>query len=200
MIGWVKYGAAYMGRQRKPPVTVLPKLKNWSDIAFLSWKSQGGGGALRYVWSAMIQNSEFAGIIGRALHEEGSRSDPSAFDQDAECRRFGWKDRKEINMDTDAGKALLGSPNGRGVGYLLVEHKSTFGERATANKVTFYCAGEDLEYFSELTLIFHVVPGSGGNDNKRPDENPHEKPPEKEPPKKDPPENAPSGKGEPRHT
>jgi hypothetical protein len=85
-------------------------------------------------------------------------------------------------MDTDAGKALLGSPNGRGVGYLLAEHKATFGQ-ATVNKVTFYCAGEELEDYPEPTLVFHIAPGrEKDDDKKRPNENPHEKPPDKEPP------------------
>jgi hypothetical protein len=79
MIAWVKYGAAHTGRMRSPPVTVLPKLKNWSDIAFLSWKSRGGGSGLRYVLSMMIANTQFPGIIGRALHEVGARTDGFSF-------------------------------------------------------------------------------------------------------------------------
>jgi hypothetical protein len=77
-------------------------------------------------------------------------------------------------MDTDIGKALLGSPNGRGIGYLLVQHKSTFGTTATVNKVTFYCTRD----VGEMNMIFHIVPGSEDNDNNGPDEEPHKKPPQ----------------------
>lgn len=42
-------------------------------------------------------------------------------------------------MDTSEGQALLRSPNGLGAGHLLLEHKATFGQKATIEMVVFYC-------------------------------------------------------------
>ncbi|KAF2656276.1 hypothetical protein K491DRAFT_745228 [Lophiostoma macrostomum CBS 122681] len=157
IIGWYKFGPAYNGGMQPPAVTTLPKLKNWSDIAFLSWKAQGGSGNLKYIWSAQISNTIIPGLLGRAL-VEGKRKDDNLdktkpFDEDKECDKFRWKDQVAFSMSSDAGKALLGSPNGRGAGHLLLEHKSTFGEKTTLSHVTFYCSGKDDE---EINFIFHV--------------------------------------------
>lgn len=103
-----------------------------------------------------IANNQFPQIIGRALHEANKRKDDSVFDEFTECKSFPWDSKVEWNMDTDAGKALLGSPNGRGVGYLLAQHKSTFGAATTVNKVTFFCTG-DPRFFLVPNLVFHIT-------------------------------------------
>ena len=51
--------------------------------------------------------------------------------------------------DSDEGKAILGSPNGRGAGLLLATHKSTFGAKFI-DSVVFWC--ED-DY---INLLFNV--------------------------------------------
>lgn len=177
MVAWIKFGPRHSSAGKNIPV--LPKLQAWSDAAFLSWKSRGGGANLRYVFSMSIMNQQFPFIIGRALHEVKKRKDASDFSEYDECSKFLWGNRAEFNLDTDAGKALLGSPNGRGVGYLLAQHKSTFGAKGTVNKVTFFCSGGQGEggNFEEMHLLFHVIPDLGGSENKRPNEEEHEKPP-----------------------
>jgi hypothetical protein len=138
-----------------------------------------------------IANHQFPTIIGRALHEARKRKAPSEFSDWEECLNFLWEKRVEFSMDTDAGKALLGSPNGRGVGYLLAQHKSTFGAKGTVNKVTFFCSGGESEGggFEEMHLLFHVVTDLAGDRNKRPSKEEHEKPPPPTEgvPKQDPP-------------
>jgi hypothetical protein len=96
--------------------------------------------------------------LGRALSEAGKLKDPKGdqskpFDEDEECAGYGWKERVELAMSSDSGKALLGSSNGRGAGHLLIEHKATYGDRTTISHVTFYYLGKDD---FEVNLIFHV--------------------------------------------
>lgn len=40
-------------------------------------------------------------------------------------------------MDSDAGKVLLGSPNGRGVAWFLLQHKKAFGLKTIEKAVIF---------------------------------------------------------------
>jgi len=54
-----------------------------------------------------------------------------------------WPGRKEYSMNTNEGKAILGSPNGRGVALLLIQHKAQLGERTTIEKVAVFGEGED---------------------------------------------------------
>lgn len=44
-------------------------------------------------------------------------------------------------MDSEAGKVLLGSPNGRGVAWFLLQHKKAFGLKTVISAVVFKEAG-----------------------------------------------------------
>lgn len=66
LIAWYKYSPKYSpkykGAEQNPPVTVLPKLKNWCDIAFLAFKHHATTRntdifKLRYIFSAPIHNA-----------------------------------------------------------------------------------------------------------------------------------------------
>ncbi|KAF2745748.1 cytochrome P450 [Sporormia fimetaria CBS 119925] len=157
IMAWMPFGAAHMAQVQKPPVTVLPKLKNWSDIAFLSWKSQGGGKNLKYVWRAQISNEFTEGLLGRALseHPNGRRANKNGIPFDnLECDHdYSWDRRVEFSTTDTGGLVLLASPNGRGAAHLLLEHKATFGDKATIGKVSFFCSGD-----WEQNLLFHVYP------------------------------------------
>lgn len=58
-------------------------------------------------------------------------------------------------MDTDEGKAILASPNGSGVAYLLLTHKRQLG-RKTIGKVTVF-ADDGKKQPRPPSLIYHVV-------------------------------------------
>ena len=151
LIGWHKFGPKHMGLRQNPPVTILPELKNWSDIAFLKWlalcrRRNRPVQPLKYIISAEVTNSETGPILQQILGVNNVK---------ANCGRWRWRDRKVYTMDTPEGKALLGSPNGRGAALILIQHKNYFGVTTTISHVTFWCGAKDDW---EVHLMFHVQP------------------------------------------
>lgn len=58
-----------------PSVTVITKLKAWSDIAFLQYKAEADVRGvplenLRYIISANVQTPKSKAVLGRALAEK----------------------------------------------------------------------------------------------------------------------------------
>ncbi|KAE9992668.1 hypothetical protein EG327_008269 [Venturia inaequalis] len=142
---WSNYGPAY--QLRNYPTAVLPSLKQWSDVAFLEWKNQlemarmtstsdARIPAPRMILRINMMNVETLNLIDQIL-----RNLPAA-ERPLGPAAWGvptppWSDRKVFNMDTDAGKVLLGSPNGRGVAWLLLQHKRAFGLKTITSAVVF---------------------------------------------------------------
>lgn len=147
ILGWWKYSPAHQAKEQKPPLEPtdpLPDLKRWSDVAYLVWaaecqKKGKDVSSLRYVFSSPVENAETRGIIARAMD---TAHEPPL-----------WPGRKEYTMDSDEGKAILGSPNGRGAALLLIQHKATMGETTTIEKVAVFGEGEDTN------LLFYVKKG-----------------------------------------
>jgi hypothetical protein len=153
LVGWYKYGPFHTGQQQVPKVTVLPKLKDWADIAFLKWKSQAEKhnkplNNLKYIFSAMVANSQSNAVLGRAL---GHGKD---FDDDEHCSEIeGWERKKEWGLNTDEGKVLLASPNGRDAALTLIKHKGTFGVGTRIDRVAVWCSKKNDW---ELNWVFFV--------------------------------------------
>jgi hypothetical protein len=143
IIAWGSYGAKYQGSKQDPPITVLPKLQNWSDITWLQWAQLAGDMAknLRFIFRSPVANTEAQWLITRALQLSG--------------KQLSTWPGVEFSMDTDEGKAILASPNGSGVAYLLLTHKRQLG-RKTIGKVTVF--GDDgKKQPRPPSLIYHVV-------------------------------------------
>jgi hypothetical protein len=143
IIAWGSYGTRYMGLQQKPPVTVLPKLQSWSDIAWLQWAKIAGEKAkdLRFVFRSPVANTEAQWLISRAFRLSG--------------KELSIWPGVEFDMTTAEGKAILSSPNGAGVAYLLFTHKRHLG-RKTISKVTVF-ADDGKKQPRPPSLIYHVV-------------------------------------------
>jgi len=143
IIAWGSYGARYQGSKKKPPITVLPKLQSWSDIAWLQWAKIAGENAknLRYVFRSPVANTEAQWLINRAFQ--------------LSSKELSTWPGVEFEMTTDEGKALLSSPNGAGVAYLLFTHKRQLG-RKTISKVTVF-ADDGKKQPRPPSLVYHVV-------------------------------------------
>ena len=100
----------------------LPELRYSSDVVWALWKEQtnlharepGTSAQIRHIITFDIDNELTKSIMNRALKELGLYRDP------------GWPGF-EFSMDSDGAKAILGSPNGLGIGYLLGQHKKELG-------------------------------------------------------------------------
>lgn len=108
----------------------------------------------KYFFAASIINRKTQGVISYALAPPDKRAGVKPF-EDRECRSYGWQNRKYWAIDTDEGKAFLGSENGRGFGYRLAQHKFTFGDRTEITGVTFWCSFV-LGGQGQPNLLFHV--------------------------------------------
>lgn len=139
-----------MGPKQDPPVTTIPDLKQWSDITYLQWAalSSSKNSSLRYVMKTPCENPTTQLIISHAMKrtkQELSKWPGVSF-----------------SMAVEEGQAILGSPNGLGVGYLLVQHRAQLGNRVV-DKVTVF-QDEGAKAPRPPSILFHIkeaAPGSG---------------------------------------
>lgn len=108
LIGWAKWGPRYMGRKQEPRVTTLPKLKQWADIAFLTWAEQArirqkDVTKLEHIISADVQNKNTEQILQHILQVDDVREQCHDYVWDEDGQNESWF------IDTDEGKALLSS-------------------------------------------------------------------------------------------
>jgi len=61
-----------------------------------------------------------------------------------------------FGMDTEEGKAILGTPNGCGVAWMLIQHSKAFGKK-NIEKVTLFHAAKKDDLFRWPTLLFWIV-------------------------------------------
>lgn len=128
ILGDMNYGPDIEGAKQDPPVTgssVVP-LKQWSDVVFLQWQqlvwtdypnagSQRDAAMqrLNFVFRLRIDNAETNRIIGQVMGNQTIDLWPG----------------KYIAMTADGGKAMLGTPHGAGVSWLLAQHKNQLGRK-----------------------------------------------------------------------
>lgn len=120
----------YEGPRLDPPVTspIVP-LKQWSDVAYLQYVDKASEASvppsnLKYVFRIQIENEDTISIMTQAL--EGAPLSP-------------WPGTK-VGMSDDRGKALLSTPNGNGVAWLLAQHKAQLGVKIVTD-VTMFATG-----------------------------------------------------------
>ena len=76
---------------------------------------------LRYVFRMQISNADTESIVKRVMGDVATSVWPG----------------KTFRMTTDEGKALLGTPHGSGIAWLLAQHKKQLGLK-TVDEVTVY--------------------------------------------------------------
>lgn len=129
-----------MGRSKSPPVDQLPDLRQSSDIMWGQWRLHAGARAsqIKYYIINAITNSDTGPVIQRAV--ESGKVAPLK----------KWPGAS-FGMETDEGKALLGTPVGVGVGFLLAQHKAQLGNKVIS-KVDVFLPEEG----GNPSLAFHV--------------------------------------------
>ncbi|KAK5132539.1 hypothetical protein LTR08_008856 [Meristemomyces frigidus] len=151
----------------------LPPLAAWSDIQYLEWhhlctSHNVDPKGLKTVMRSNVINKATQAVMWLALESVGITDGPKA-----------WPGTK-FDMSTDAGRAILGTPNGNGVGWLLFSHREGLGWK-TITSVTMWdqrLSPKDREdqatwrMAARPCLVFDVVdydpetapPGEGGGD------------------------------------
>ena len=146
IVAYDNYTARAMIEECARCYSVIPKLKHWSDVAYLQWLSKANEKSnLRYVLRHNVLNDvtrfavTYLMLQGRLVVKE-------------------WPGTT-YNAGSVEFNALLGSPNGSGVAYLLIQHRKGLGHK-TVDKVTIFKEKWDI------MLLFHIT-DVGGDDAER---------------------------------
>ncbi|UPL00301.1 hypothetical protein LCI18_011235 [Fusarium solani-melongenae] len=149
--------------QEPPPTTHIQK---WSDVAWIQWTQacewyNGDVANVRYIIRSWITNHFTLSIVFQALINKDKR--------DGRGKIIGrWADRITLTVrdNPDEFHAILGSPNGSGSAYFLINHKQRMGVKII-NKVDIFVpliplevTGTSVNGFHEerkVMLLFHVT-------------------------------------------
>jgi hypothetical protein len=131
---------------RAPKEEELPHIRSFSDIAWAYWNRAAVDDLknIKYFLVTMIINTETNQHVKRALQGLNPPKDEAN----------GWPGAK-FDVDSDAGKALLGSPVGRWAGYFLMQHKRQLGGSKWISKVRVF----KIEKAGSLPYLLFYVEG-----------------------------------------
>ncbi|KAI4091313.1 MAG: hypothetical protein LQ344_004172 [Seirophora lacunosa] len=119
---------------------LVPPLNRWSDVTWTLWKQKAGNNAgnLRYIARNAILNRDTRSVMSYIYDKHGG----------ANARPYPGL---EFGMDTEEGRTLLGTPNGIGVAWILMEHWKDLGRRNP--RVRIFNMGDNLFY-----MLWDLVP------------------------------------------
>ena len=154
-MAWGNYGPAYMMGKKYEGQTsprIVP-LRQWSDVVFLEWQqlcvapsSKGDIKGLRYIFRLLISNPDSQALMSKALENVGAKISQ-------------WPGQ-DFGRSTKAFKALLGSPNGSGVAWLLINHKEQLGKKTVWKITVFRHEGAAEDADPSMLLWLEDVPVS----------------------------------------
>jgi hypothetical protein len=133
----------------RSPIKILPDITAWSDVTFLEWQTQAQASGqdvkqLKYIIRYEIATAETTAIIEQAVGEE-------------------WQETQWpgliISMNEERGRAILGTPHGLGVAYLLATHKLHLGEKAIKSVRIWWHS----ELGSSLFAAYEIGPVTSSN-------------------------------------
>ncbi|KAL8996526.1 MAG: hypothetical protein Q9169_003993 [Polycauliona sp. 2 TL-2023] len=106
----------------------IPRLHTLSDVVWETWKTRSPDPAtLRYYAIHEITN-EITKPVMDYLFERNLQSDDDEEEKEEE-EEEGWEARLTYGLDSDEGKALLGTPSGVGMAYLMINNHEVLGKR-----------------------------------------------------------------------
>ncbi|KAL8652193.1 MAG: hypothetical protein Q9210_002828 [Variospora velana] len=125
-ITWVR--TRFLRARQQPPSNqeifdrLVPPLSRWSDVTWTLWKQKAGNGAgnLRYVARSANTNEDTKSVMSYIYDKHGG------------AKPFPGL---EFGMDTGEGRALLGTPSGVGMAWLLIERMDELGRRNPRVKI-----------------------------------------------------------------
>ena len=148
LIATGNYTPAYMNANAKwgYPDRPVPGLRHWSDIAYLQWMApslQDRPSDLKAIVRLGIENEDTMSVIDRVTAASGG---------EIQTNGLTWV------MNNDVAKAMLGTPNGVGVAWLLAQHQKELGHKVVESVTLFwekkYSGTEELKFCP--SLVFHL--------------------------------------------
>ncbi|KAI9697523.1 MAG: hypothetical protein M1820_007789 [Bogoriella megaspora] len=139
-------------------------LSRWSDITFLTYKelaaAQGNMALdnLRTVVVFQISEGTNTQLVIKRILEARIRD--QGLNTAITDYSFKWNAKQDVNLlGTAEGQALLGTPIGAGVAWLLIQHKQALGTKITPTAHIFQdIGGEDPEDFPRPpSIVFDIV-------------------------------------------
>ncbi|KAF1954113.1 hypothetical protein CC80DRAFT_595257 [Byssothecium circinans] len=129
LIAHLNYTPVYMGLVQNPPVSTYPDLHHWSDVAFLQYIGQNPSYPVKfdYIIRYSVQNAATLSVIEHILSLHGIGELPK------------WPGI-EFGMEMEEGEAIAGTPNGKGVVWMLRQHRRGLG-RKRVRRVNFTTHG-----------------------------------------------------------
>ncbi|KAF7186262.1 hypothetical protein HII31_12337 [Pseudocercospora fuligena] len=121
-----------------PPRESLVPLRQWSDIMGLQWQKLCGNKPLRYVIRNSVRNPDTLRDLRQIYGVSTFEGLPVADSP------LGEYPGKTLTGDSEEGEAIIGSPNGRGVAFLLYQHKKTFGDTTHIKSMKVWNADQDI--------------------------------------------------------
>ncbi|TGO50075.1 hypothetical protein BCON_0192g00010 [Botryotinia convoluta] len=121
---------------------IIPDLSRWSDITYLQWAEVCKFHAtevsnLNYVIQHHVTNQTTLDVINEVLKKRGALLGPSG------CV-------VSMGDSNGHGAALLGTRNGKGVAWLLAQHKEAFKDLTIISVEIFLCKPVNNEHETEL--------------------------------------------------
>ena len=104
-------------------------INHWSDLTFIEWWNHAATpaqrGGLQFVIVSNLNNERTKAVIFEVLKASGYQ-----------LKQLPYPGRT-YSTETEAGKAILGSMNGCGVGFLLAQHKADLGHKEVVSVQVF---------------------------------------------------------------
>ena len=138
ILAYNNFSPAWMVRTKEN--AILPDIRAWSDVVFLEWQKQAQANGhdvqgLKYVFRFEVVNLETVMTTKRAAGISFKADWPGI----------------TFSMSDERGQAMLGTPNGAGIGYLLATHKEQLGDKAIETVQAWWQA------FRGRTVTIHIL-------------------------------------------
>jgi hypothetical protein len=126
---------------------VLPKLCHWSDVAYLQWLHATRDHTPIPVLRTVVHDHVVNRAVGMVMKHILSKL-PSGNYRDGRFLKYTF------SADSQDGLAILGTPIGAGVAYLLIQHREELGHRVI-DKIEVYQTPSG-KYWQYMQLVFHI--------------------------------------------
>tara|TARA_R110002003_G_scaffold175_10_gene14257 strand:+ start:8401 stop:8823 length:423 start_codon:yes stop_codon:yes gene_type:complete len=140
-----------MGAFQDPPVHSIPPLHHWSDIAYLQWLAASVSPPLMTVAPAPIRY-----ILRLGIHHPPTYSVLNKIAAKQSSKTYDVWPGVTFDIASEAGKAILGTPNGAGVVWMLIQRKKELGKRRI-EQVTMFYVENDGDMCRWPSLLFWIV-------------------------------------------